>query len=829
MGRAVLGMFVLSGAAALVFEVALQRSLTRAFGVSAFATSTVLAAWMTGLALGALAFGRAADRAPRPLRLYAFFELGIAAWALVTPTLVPLVISGFSQMAQGQASDAPTVVLGRAALAFGVCLVPTLLMGGTLPAMARALSALGAGTDREIARLYTANILGAAAGAALGAYALMPALGLSRTMWLGAALNIVAAALALRLERGLGRQEPAPRVLQRGPARWELLAASAWSGFASFLAEVTWFHLLAVVVGTSTYAFGLMLAVFLVGLTVGAAWLARRKEELAGWPLFGRTQLAAVVAVTVTLPLWDRVPSLFVLAGGAATSFAAQEAVRALACVELVFVPAAILGVVFPLTLRLAAREAAVGRSIGGLSAANTVGAVLGALVTGFVLLPRLGSRGVLLLLIAGSALAAVLALKGRARLAPVAVAAVAFALPPWNLARLASGENVYFRPTSYAEADVLWAHESVQGGLTSVVKNPKTGTTTLLTNGKFQGNDTGEVDAQRAFTQLPMLVQRRWGRALLIGVGTGCSLGTLAAQPYGRVEAAEISFDVLTAARQYFGHVNDGVLFNPRVTVHLADGRNHLLLHPEPLDLVSIELSSIWFAGAADLYNREFNALVRERLNPGGVLQQWVQLHHLTRRDLAVILQSIRAELPHLALFFQGGQGIVLASTEPLTLDYPRLVRLSRSLSGSFATAGLPAGDVLTLNGRLVLDEEGVAGLISEEAAKEGVPPEALASTDDSLRLEYSTPRANADDSLDQKTLLASLEHLSHRPLPAVEIPGPCQAAHVQAAWFVGRGDLDEARRILGDPTSFCPEVEPLRIWLDAQTKIKALGTPEG
>lgn len=827
MRRAVLAMFVVSGAAALVFEVALQRALTRAFGVSAFATSTVLAAWMAGLALGALAFGRAADRSRRPLRLYAFLELGIAAWALVTPALVPAVISGFSRLAQGQASDSAAVLLGRLALAFGVVLVPTVLMGGTLPAVARALAGGGLSPDREVARLYTANILGAAAGAALAAYALLPALGLSRAMWLGAAFNVAAAGLALGIARKLAPQDPAPRIIQKGPARWELLCASAWSGFATFLAEVTWFQLLAVVVGTSAYAFGLMLAVFLVGLTVGSAWLARRKDEAIGWGLFGRAQLAVAVAVAVTLPLWDRVPSLFVLAGGVVSGFAAQEAVRALACVELLFIPAAILGAVYPLTLRVAAREAAIGRSIGGLSAANTVGAVVGALLTGFVLLPRLGSRGVLLVLVVGSALVAALALKGRWRLMPLAVAGLAFLIPPWNVARLASGENVYFRPTSYGEAEVLWAHESVEGGLTSVVKHPKTGTTTLLTNGKFQGNDTGEVTAQRAFTQLPMLVQHRWGRALLIGVGTGCSLGTLAAQPYARVEAAELSPDIVAASRRFFARVNDDVLSSPRVTVHLADGRNHLLLHPEPFDLVSIELSSIWFAGAADLYNREFYALVRERLHPGGVLQQWVQLHHLTRRDLAVILQSIRAELPHLALFFQGGQGIVLASTEPLTLDYPGLTRLSRSLSGTSATAGLPAGDLLTLNGRLVLDEQGVAALIAEEAAKEGISPETLASTDDSLRLEYSTPRANADDSLDQQSLLASLETLSHLPLPAMEVSGPPQAAHVQAAWLVGSGDLDEARRVLADPTNACPESEPLRAWLEAQPKTKAPSSP--
>jgi spermidine synthase len=822
MRRAMLFMFVLSGAAALVFEVALQRSLTRAFGVSAFATSTVLAAWMAGLALGAVAFGRAADRSRTPLRLYAGLELGIAAWALVTPALVPATVKAFSRLAEGLPSHSLAVLLGRLALAFGVSLVPTVLMGGTLPVVARALSGSGPSASHAVARLYTANILGAATGAALAAYALLPALGLSRSMWVGAALNFGAALLALSLSRQLGSVNPAPRMHETGRARWTLLASSAWSGFATFVAEVTWFQLLAVVIGTSAYAFGLMLTVFLLGLTLGSAWLARRADHAVGWRLFGLVQLAVTAALTLTLPLWDRVPSLFVIAGRAVHGFAAQEAVRAIACVELLLVPTALLGPVYPLTLRLAAREAAVGRSIGGLSAANTLGAVTGALLTGFVLLPRLGSRGVLLLLIAGSAVTAAIALRGRGRIAPLAAAGLAFMLPPWNLARLASGENVYFRATSYREAELLWAHESVEGGLTSVVKHPVTGTTTLLTNGKFQGNDSGEVPAQRAFTQIPMLVQHRWGRALLIGVGTGCSLGTLAAQPYAQVEAAELSKDVLTAARTYFSRVNDAVLSNPRVIVHLADGRNHLLLHRGPYDLISIELGAIWFAGAADLYNREFYALVRERLNPGGVLQQWVQLHHLTRRDLAVILQSIRAELPHLALFFSGGQGIVLASAAPLTIDYRELVALSDSLAGSAATLGIPGGDLLTLSGKLVLDEAGVAALIAEEAAKEGVAPEALVSTDDSLRLEYSTPRANADDSLEPETLLSSIAHLSHEPLPATGADSPEARTHVRAAWLVGRGAIDEARTLLARESAGAGG-ESLRRWLEAQPKSEA------
>ncbi len=810
MRRLATSMFVLSGAAGLVFEVALQRSLTRAFGVSAFATSTVLAAWMAGLALGAVLFGRAADRSRSPLKLYAGLELGIAGVAVVMPFLVPAVVEGFGSIANGAATNSPALLVGRLVLAFGVTLVPTLLMGGTLPAVARALASKE-GEDSTLAGLYTANLVGAVLGAGLTAYLVMPALGLSKTMWLGASLNVLAALIGLWLARG--RIEAVVERTEQAAARApiELLALSAWSGFATFAAEVTWFQLLGVVVGTSVYAFGLMLATFLVGLALGSAWVARAKEVERG--LVGRAQIATAAAIALTLPLWDRVPGMFAMAAPFATSFWSRELVRALACVELLLIPAAALGALFPLVLRLSWRASSRGQSLGGLAAVNTIGAVLGSLLTGFVLLPLLGSRGVLVLVVVLSAAIGAWWLQGRQRLIPVAIVAFVAVLPAWNLGRLASGANVYFAQTFFDRAEVIWAHESVASGLTSVVKLGDG--LTLLTNGKFQGNDQGEVDAQRAFTQLPMLVQRGWDRALLIGVGTGCSLGVLAAQPFKHVEAAELSSDNLYAAKTYFPHINGNVLSSERVTTHLADGRNLLLLSPHLYDLISIEITSIWFAGATDLYNREFYRLAKKRLAPGGVVQQWVQLHHLTRRDLAVILQSARAELPHVALFLSGGQGIMLASAEPLRIDYAALTSLSDRLRGTEASRGIPGEDLLTLRGKLLLDADGIEALIAEEAMAEGVASVALASTDDSLRLEYSTPRGNADDSLDREVLVASLAKFPPKPLP-VEGAADGELLHAHAAWLVGSGKGESALKLVDQLSLWQPSV-PLSAWLTA------------
>lgn len=744
------GVFVFSGAAGLVFEVALQRELSRAFGVSAFATATVLAAYMAGLSLGAWLLGARADRwsPKRAVAVYAGLEVGIALCAVVLPVVARWCVEAFSTWAQGTPHDAPGLAFGRLAMAFVVCLPPTVLMGGTLPVLA---AALGPEDGAQVPKLYLGNLVGAGLGAAFGTYLLLPTLGLSGTLRFGAAANVAAAVLAVLLSRGLS---VAPRstgtVSEAGTLPRRFLAWAFWSGLCTFVAEVVWTHLLAVVVGNSAYAFGLMLSVFLAGLALGAwrvASLPVEKAERA----FAIAQAAAGAGLGLSIPLWNAAPTVFVLAGPAVTSWAGREVVRALVCVELVLLPAFALGAGFPLLLRAAAARTNAGALVGRLGALNTLGAVSGSLLTGFVLLPALGSRHVLELVAVGAVLVGALGLTGRARWLALAVVPVIAVLPAWNLARLGSGANVYFRDRGYGDATLVWAAESPASGLTTVVRGGDA-LTVLLTNGKFQGSDGAERDAQRAIGQAPLLVAPKEGPVLHVGIGTGATLAGIAAQGFTRVDAVELSRDILEAGRRYFGAVNAGVLEpgTPGVALHVADGRNFLLLSRERYAVIGMELSSIWFAGAADLYNREFYRLAKAHLVPGGVLQQWVQLHHLTREDLAVIVATLRSELPHVALLSHGGQGILLASESPLVVDGALADGRTEALRGTEATAGLPEGNLRAMLGWVVLDEAGAEALAKEAPAL---------STDDNLWLEYSTPKSNVRHELDAASLLESLQ----------------------------------------------------------------------
>src|SRR6185436_5051518 len=202
---------------------------------------------------------------------------------------------------------------------------------------------------------------------------------------------------------------------------------------------------------------------------------------------------------------------------------------------------------------------------------------------------------------------------------------------------------------------------EDVRGGVTTVARSGAL--TTLYTNGKFQCDDGPEMPAQRRFAHFPSLFVAREGRALVVGLGTGTTLGTIAAYPWRRIDVAEISPSIVEASRRFFSGPSLFALDDPRVHLELNDGRNLLLVASEPYDLITIELTSVWFAGAASLYSREFYELVRARLTESGVLQQWVQLHHLRRQELAVIVRTLRAEFPHVALFLGGAQGILVAS----------------------------------------------------------------------------------------------------------------------------------------------------------------------
>jgi len=325
-----------------------------------------------------------------------------------------------------------------------------------------------------------------------------------------------------------------------------------------------------------------------------------------------------------------------------------------------------------------------------------------------------------------------------------------------FDLTSLASGGNVYFQHQHYGR--VIDSAESLDGGLTTVAisgEDREWSVLTLLTNGKFQGDDStgGEMKAQSSFALTPLLHTKNRARALVIGFGTGTTTKVFHQAGFARIDVAELSGDILTLADRHFRVVNDGVLHQPQVKAHVTDGRNFLMLDKSKYDVISLELSSIWFAGAANLYNREFYQLVRARLASEGVFQQWVQLHRLAESDIATILSTLSEQFPYVWLYFLGKQGILVSCVDECLPSEKSLAVLDQSvaLTSTLKLFDGHAGQVLkgrlltpaTL-GRLVADaRQGLRGSFGP-----------LVATDDNVTLEYSTPKGNVrpyDESLEQ------------------------------------------------------------------------------
>lgn len=776
----VAALFFVSGATGLLYEVAFSKLLAYVFGATAYAVSTVLAAFMGGLALGAHLGGRHAASARRPLVVYGALEAIVGAICAVSPFLFEALTSAYVAVARAAPDSLALLTAARAALTALVVVVPTVAMGATLPVLSRILRA-GAAADggappaehdaaRRLASLYAINTAGGAAGALSGAYVVLPHLGIRGALWSAAIANVAlgivaisaglrgpapAAAPEARFPEARSPEAPearSPEISEARSADAPLLAAADRaeppfllllafaSGFLVFAAEVVQTHLLALLIGNSAYAFGLMLAIFLVCLAAGAARspaLARRHGEGA----LSRGLAAAALSLAATVPLWDQLPRLFAFAGKHVDGWAGREACRALAALAILALPTLCMGTTFPLLLARAAAHADVAARVGRLTSANTLGTIAGSIVTGYLILPALGSERALLAIALAFALTAVLAAARagaelpRALALAAAAGALAVLAPRWDMARLTSGANVYFAMGPRPER-IDFVREDVHGGVTTVAH--LAGVTTMYTNGKFQGDDGPEMTAQRRFAHFPSLFLRDTRAALVIGLGTGTTTGTIAAYPFERIDVAEISPAIVEASRRFFAGPSLRALDDPRVRLSLNDGRNELLVAaPGRYDLIAIELTSVWFAGAASLYSHEFYELARSRLTEGGVLQQWVQLHHIRRRELAVVVRTMRSAFPHVALFVGGAQGILVASGAPLVASGARLAGLDARPSLQATLAGARLEDLLDA---LVASDDDLDRLVAD-AAEDGGP---IVSTDDNLYLEYATPKGN-------------------------------------------------------------------------------------
>ncbi len=781
-GVLTLVLFFLSGSSGLIYEVVWSRSLVLVFGSTTHAVSTVLAAFMGGLALGSLVAGRRGDRLRSPLRVYACLEAGIAACAMIglaaSAIMVPLYRLAWSLSGGSVALLAAL----RFPLACLVLLPPAALMGATLPILSahveRAASRSLSGSVRggATAALYAVNTIGAVAGTLAAGFVLLPALGMTATALVAAAANLAAAAMAWKLSArrddafSSASIEPPALAPTRGSAPGAaarsavLMLALATSGAGALVFEVVWTRALSMVLGSSTQAFTIMLATFLTGLAAGGAAAARLLRRLPDATLaLAVVELGAGLSAFAGIWILPELPyallALFRAAEGPGALF---QTGRFLIASMVMLPPTLLLGAAFPLAARACLQSSGtVAARIGALYGANTIGAILGSCAAGFVLIPALGLQpalvaGCLLVMAAGAVLLAVSgpgrpALRlGLAGALAAGLAGLPGAAPPWDSALMASGvfqyapdyarrfdsrrsfvtahraqEQLYYRDGPTTTIAVERRAERIEGQVNLV----------LTVNGKVDASSAGDAATQVLLGQLPLLAAPHARSAMVIGMGSGVSAGSALTHPIDSLTVVEIEPAVLEAAR-YFEQVNGRPLHDPRTTVRINDARNELLASDRRYDVIISEPSNPWMAGPSRLFTREFFELVRQRLNAGGVLCQWVQLYGLDSAALKTILRTYASVFPH-RMVFKGSPGdlIVLGSVEPIRLDVDRIALRLQDRSVAADMARIKVRDAADLLAFFRLDGDGVDAFAGAAAA-------GPLNTDDNALVEFAAAR---------------------------------------------------------------------------------------
>ena len=646
------------------------------------AASTVWATFMAGLALGSLGAGVVSDRVLRPLRWFAAVELLIGATALLSPTVLSVLHGAYATVHPMLEQSMGGLTAARGAIAFAALIVPTSLMGATLPIVVRASGFGDRAGDAQLSVLYGSNAIGAIAGTLLAGLLLVPTLGIQGSFLAAAAVNasVAIAAFALSflpVERtrtapradvadgdrpGVAASPLSPRQLQL------LLGVFTLSGVVSLALEVVWFRALTLFLRPTVYGFAVMLATVLTGIGVGSYVVTPLLTRRLRWmEILASVQMMAGVAVVLSFgPL--------VYLGGASrwiTPLVARVLPEYLGypiagSLLAIFPTALLMGLAFPIGLHLwttgGPSGGQVARRVSLFYSLNVAGGILGSLAAGFVLLPMLGSQ-LSLIVLAASTVATGLALIGATdagvprRLGFGLAGATAFAVAVW----FAPDPFDLFLRDRYPGQQMVWRDEGVEA---TVVVHERQGELSLTVNGNHEASTGGTMTyVHKRIGHLPMAVHPAAQTVLVIGLGGGATAGAASLHTGAQVDIVELAGSVARGAR-WFAAINSGVLDKPNVTLRVDDGRNYMLLTQARYDVVTADVILPIWAGAGNLYSAEYFRLMRRVLKPGGLVMQWVAG---TEAEYKTIARTFLSVFPHTTVWADGS--LLLGSVEPLKL----------------------------------------------------------------------------------------------------------------------------------------------------------------
>ena len=737
----ILTFFFLTGLTGLAYELVWIRLLILVFGSTQFAVTTVLTVFMTGLALGSLLFGRFIDRPfgkgstyPHPLKVYGLIEIALGIYCMLSPQVFELLRSTYLITFGGIGGGTPGTVSFEGTqffLSFLGLIIPTTLMGGTLPILVKYLTKSKGQVGRSTALPYAINTLGAVTGCLATGLGALYILGVRSTIYAAGIIDIVIGIILIVAVKGRAskiEEEPevplgiAPLgtapveeteapievgVGEKEASRRDLIIIAAFtiSGFCSLAYEVLWTRILSLVLGSSVYAFTIMLATFLAGISLGSIAISKgidkRKNLIL---LFGLLEGLIGLAGLITVLLYKELPFIFFnLKESFGGDFYLFLFIQFLLTASLMIVPTLAMGAIFPIVGKLHTRKLSkVGSRIGDIYFFNTTGSIFGAFMGGFYLIPVVGIQNSIILVAAINIALAVALLfiseAGRRRggaLSAVLVltfVTVASMLPPWQRTLMTMG--LYTNPVMGLTAEEL--KERGKGeklimyreGINAVVTVREEGDViSYQANGKHEARAEGDkpAEAWSILGHIPLLLHDWKGGAdpvgdtLIVGLGSGITLGAMTQYPIGDIDVIELEESVIAAAG-FFHKSNNNALEDERVNMHVTDGRSFLFTGEKRYDVIVSAVSDPWITGVSNLFTLEYFRGLEEKLTEGGIVSLWFQNYKITEEELRIGLNTFREVFPHVSIYFHYTDAldlVVIGTREPHSFDLENVEKL--------------------------------------------------------------------------------------------------------------------------------------------------------
>jgi spermidine synthase len=730
-------LFLVSGATGLIYEITWMRLFGTVFGNTVLAASTVLTAFMLGLAVGSWLFGKLADRSRHPLRFYGWLEVAIGAYAFAFPTILQHVDQFYLWFYQTYQPGFYLLNLVRFGVSVVILLLPTAFMGGTLP-MLSSLWAIPAvhgesqtGTGRSVGLLYAINSFGAVIGSFLTGYFLIRLWGVSASIYMAAVANTAIGAAALLLsftlrarrvvrdstkreqlaqETALAgtRQEEEPAAVYSTGQRRAVLLGVLLAGFCALALEVLWTRLLVFVLATSAYAFACMLTCFILGIAVGSLIASTLLVSRLRNPMFalGIVEFLLALAVAGSVPalglLWHIDSYVAERLMGGEVSFWRDMAVHFLDAMAIMFLPTLLMGMAFPIAVKACAPVwHVVGQRVGQVYAFNTVGCVLGAFAAGFLMIPWLGMRDSFLVVVGilfFLALFLILLSARRRILWALPVLAISAAVVAAGVLLLP--QDVFLRTmnTYHYPSKIVYIKDGITGTVT--VHDLPDGDRLIAVDGvDVAGVDLMLRSTQKLQAYVPLLVHEKPQDVVQIGYGSGETCGIGLDFGVARYSIVDICPDIFTAGT-FFDEINRRSYDNPRLRKIIMDGKNFIKLTDKKFDVIMNDSTYPGTTGSSALYTYDHFNACRDHLKPGGLLSCWVPLD-LRLEDFQIVVRSFQTAMPHSSLWMVNNclnkHGILLGTLEPTKLDFDRIRQL-------LARPDI-AGDVKLINVHCVYD----------------------------------------------------------------------------------------------------------------------------